>query len=455
MQEAKRSNKFPAISVVSLMISITLCSFLISMAVINRSNLERAQIEQFISEQVNHINERIYKLFHKTDSLAAVIVHNNGNLDNFEYVAMSLSDDSVIMNILVAPGGVVSQVYPITGNEAVIGLDFFSEGAGNKEAIAARESGELVLGGPFNLVQGGQALVGRKPIFIDGEFWGLVSVTLKYPQIISDIAELEWFAARGLSYELWRISPDTNERQIIAGTITDYTEDYLEKRVDILNAEWYLRVAPFRAWYAYSENIILILSGIFICVLVFLVMQNNYILKNMRTKFENMAKTDALTNIHNRRFFMEQAIINTERSSRLGTTNYIILFDLDNFKNVNDTYGHSTGDLVLSQTALRIKTLIRPYDLFARYGGEEFIILAENIDENNVSEMAERMRISICGKTFESGESSVSCSASFGIAAIEKSDLTNAIKCADDALYIAKNQGKNRINIYNKQEELL
>lgn len=84
------------------------------------------------------------------------MIQHNGKVENFEKVASTLVDDPAILNVLVAPGGVVSDVYPRKGNEAVLGLNFFARGAGNQEAVEARDAGQLILGGPFPLVQGGR-----------------------------------------------------------------------------------------------------------------------------------------------------------------------------------------------------------------------------------------------------------------------------------------------------------
>ena len=449
--QAQKSIKLSCAAVISFFISLVLCFSLIIATITSRVNMDKMRIEQLMDEQFSNINERIYKLFNKTESLVALVLQSNGNIENFNLAATYIADDDAILNVLVAPDGIVAQVYPLSGNEAVIGLDFFAESAGNKEAAAARDTGELVMGGPFDLVQGGQALVGRKPVYIDGEFWGIVSVTLKFPKIIQDIAEAD-FAYRGLNYEWWRISPDTGERQIIAGGVESNAR-FLEKRFEFLNAEWYLKVAPFHAWYSYAENILTILSGLLVSILMFFIMQRNYELKRLRNIFETMAKTDSLTGIYNRRYFLEMAQINLERSRRLGTECFIMLFDLDRFKSVNDTHGHTMGDFVLTETASRIKALIRPYDLFARYGGEEFIIFAADIDKKNAAEMAERLRLSICEEKFEYKDIAVNSSASFGVALVNFGhDLKEAIKYADKALYKAKNEGRNRVAIYQREE---
>jgi diguanylate cyclase (GGDEF)-like protein len=418
-------------------------------------------MEQLILEKTLRINEVISKLLYKTEALAALVKQGNGIVDNFDKIASSIIIDSpAILNVLLAPDGVVTEVYPLTGNEAVVGLDFFSEGAGNKEAVAARNLGRLVLGGPFNLIQGGQALVGRLPVYIDTQtqthqFWGLVSVTLKFPQVLNE-AELGIINNQGFAYELWRISPDTNERQVIASNY-DYKKSgvsFIEKYVPILDAEWYLKVWYTHMWYSYPENIALIIAGFLISFLVSFVMQNNFQLKQMRSVLEAIAKTDLLTGIYNRYHFMEISQINIERARRQNTDCYIVFFDIDRFKDVNDTYGHTIGDKTLIEITSRIKALIRSYDIFARYGGEEFIIFASEIDKKNILEMVERLRLSICNKMFEYGTVRFASAASFGIARISDYNIEKAILCADKALYKAKETGRNKVILYDENDSL-
>ena len=439
---AKNIFRLSAGAVISFFVSMALCFGLIIITIINSVSINRLHMEQFITEHYHHINQRINKLFHKLDSLDALVIQSDGNIDNFDRIAMYITDDDAILNIIVAPGGIVSQVYPLYGNETLVGHDFL---AGiNEAATAARDTGVLVLG----RIQNEQTLRGVKPVYINGEFWGIVSLTLSFPKVVQEVAELDFVAYHEFNYEWRTINPDTGEPQVIAGEIPGGVR-FLEKRFELFDFEWRLKVAPYRAWYDYTENLILVVSGTAISFLVLLIMQNNFELKRMKQIFENMAKTDALTGIHNRRYFLETAEINLERGKRLGTHCYVILFDLDRFKGVNDTHGHEVGDYVLTETAARIKKLIRPYDLFARYGGEEFIIFAADINAGNAAEMAERLRRCICDEKFSHKDIFISLSASFGVALVgDGQDLKEAIKYADQALYRAKNEGRNRVVIH-------
>jgi diguanylate cyclase (GGDEF)-like protein len=449
------SKKLSVIALASFLVSIAFCSFLISATVINRTNVTKLRTEQQIFEKTHRISETITKLMYKTQALSAIVLQDNGSMDSFDIIAPTIVDDPSIRNVILAPDGIVAKVYPLYGNESMLGWNYFSDEPGNKEAKAAKDMGQLVLGGPIEVIQGGTAIFGRLPVYIDTpeekhKFWGLVSVTLKFPQIIEK-TEIDLLSTLGHAYELWRINPDTNERQVIAssGNINPNAR-YIEKPVQILNAVWYLRVMPILMWYHYPENIALVIAGFCISLIVLFVMQNNYDLKNMQTVFELMAITDPLTGIFNRRHFLEIVRVNIEKARRHKEDCYFTMFDIDKFKNVNDTYGHQTGDKVLMDVTARIKADIRPYDLFARYGGEEFIIFTSGITKTEICDMTERLRLSLYSRKYEYGDISFELSASFGIAPMQDYNLDKAIKQSDEALYAAKRAGRNCVVYYSE-----
>jgi len=163
-------------------------------------------------------------------------------------------------------------------------------------------------------------------------------------------------------------------------------------------------------------------------------------------KLEEIAYTDMLTGIMNKRQFMNLTSAQVERIKRQNGSAYIIIFDIDHFKKVNDTYGHLVGDKVLKCLADRTKEQLRPYDLFARYGGEEFIMFVSDITGPDIKKHAERMRLAINGSPMEFDGLQLTVSASFGVAPVTYTDtLENIIHTADEALYKAKNEGRNRV----------
>ena len=453
--DEKKSAGLSIVAILSFLSSLVICFFLASEIIINVVNVDKLQIEQLVLEKTFRINAVISRLLYKANSLSAIVIQGKGVVDDFEKIAPIIAaDNPTILNVLLAPDCVVSNIYPLNGNEAMVGFDYFSNYAGNKEAIAAIDSGRLMLGGPFKSIQGGEVIVGMLPVYIDTpnekkKFWGLVSVALKFPQVLNEV-ELETLESKGLSYELWRINPDTNEKQVIMSNYGHSSKNrFIEKRVSVFNTNWHLRVWPVRSWYDYPQNVVLVIAGFLISFLLAFVMQNNYELRQIKTVLECMARSDPLTGIYNRRHFMDISLMYVERARRLKEDCYIIIFDLDKFKDINDTYGHIIGDNVLIETASRIKAVIRPYDLFARYGGEEFIIYISEIDKNNIVQMVERLRVSLCDKKYEYEGVSFTSSASFGVAYIDNYDIKKAISYADKALYAAKKNGRNKIVFWN------
>lgn len=226
-------------------IALFICLSLIGLAIHRKNRLETFKMENLILERRGKIGDIITALLFKTQALAALVIQDNGQVEDFDRVAATIIDDPAILNILLAPNGVVTKVYPHSGNERLVGFDLLGQGEGNKEAVKAKELGTLVIGGPFTLMQGGgEALVGRLPIFMDlpgggKRFWGLVSVTLRFPQVLAG-AGLELLEHEGYTYEIWRVNPDDGQRQIITGSRRAPGEGapYFEEHIPILNADW-------------------------------------------------------------------------------------------------------------------------------------------------------------------------------------------------------------------------
>ncbi|KMN74425.1 diguanylate cyclase [Bacillus cereus] len=165
---------------------------------------------------------------------------------------------------------------------------------------------------------------------------------------------------------------------------------------------------------------------------------------------ERLAMIDSLTEIYNRLKFQQILEVEWEKVIRNDEKIAIILFDIDNFKTVNDTYGHDFGDLALIQLAELMKSKVEQQHVFARWGGEEFIILVTNTVEKEAFQVAESLRFFIETKQF-TGISKLT--ASFGVALYEKGTTREELmQRADIALYEAKKNGKNQVCVYRKEK---
>lgn len=158
-------------------------------------------------------------------------------------------------------------------------------------------------------------------------------------------------------------------------------------------------------------------------------------------------RIDGLTQVFNRKHWEECLDKEFSRARRYGHNVALIMFDLDHFKKLNDTYGHQAGDRVLVDTASRIKSLLRLCDQFGRYGGEEFAIILPETDLSGALDVAERIRASIANTVIDFQGSAIKVSTSVGVAVIESSHqkYEDLISSADFALYQAKKLGRNRV----------
>ena len=173
---------------------------------------------------------------------------------------------------------------------------------------------------------------------------------------------------------------------------------------------------------------------------------------------EEILHIDSLTGIFNKRHFMDFSNILIEKARQHQENCYILMIDVDFFKNINDTHSHAVGDKVLIELTERIKSNIRMADLFARFGGEEFTIFMTDTDDAGVNKAAERLRLAICGKKFEFPELTLDMAISIGVSKIidfgvDKAihnTMEKALGNASDALYKAKKDGRNRVSYFEQ-----
>lgn len=167
----------------------------------------------------------------------------------------------------------------------------------------------------------------------------------------------------------------------------------------------------------------------------------------LRQLYENSVH-DPLTGVHNRQFFVERLNSELAYAGRHKAPASLLMFDVDHFKQVNDTYGHPAGDAVLKNIAVRAKELVRVEDVLARYGGEEFVVLLRGIGLSGAGRAAERIRAAIEKTNTEVDGHSITSTVSIGaasLACVGKPDAEALISLADRRLYLAKHAGRNRV----------
>lgn len=149
---------------------------------------------------------------------------------------------------------------------------------------------------------------------------------------------------------------------------------------------------------------------------------------------------------------MEALDKEVQRSRRKGGTLSLVMFDIDHFKQVNDSFGHLQGDVVLQKVALQLQKELRSYDCAARYGGEEFVAILPDSSLKDSVFVADRIRLAVQGTRFSGAIAKLSLTISLGVACFSQehsATVDEFIKLADDALYRAKANGRNRVEFHD------
>jgi diguanylate cyclase (GGDEF)-like protein len=173
---------------------------------------------------------------------------------------------------------------------------------------------------------------------------------------------------------------------------------------------------------------------------------------NFFSEISEKSRNDGLTGLYLKRYFLQRLDLEMERKKRYNDGFYILMLDLDYFKNVNDRYGHLMGDKVLANIARLILSTVRPGDLVGRYGGEEFIILMPTISREEVKIIANKIKNSVQNVIFKENGNKFNVTISIGIGCNSKNiaDINFIINTADKALYKAKNNGRDQVVLYDE-----
>jgi len=178
-------------------------------------------------------------------------------------------------------------------------------------------------------------------------------------------------------------------------------------------------------------------------------------LEEKNRQLAELANKDGLTGLYNHRTFQELLAKELSRAKRFNEFISLLFLDVDNFKRFNDTYGHLMGDQVLRSIAQVITKSVREMDTPARYGGEEFAVILPGADEDAARKIAERIRKAVESIVFKIEQEEVHVTVSIGVASFPGSKIQqprDLIECADQAVYAAKEKGRNRVEIFHSED---
>ncbi|WP_345061407.1 bifunctional diguanylate cyclase/phosphodiesterase [Acidovorax lacteus] len=216
-------------------------------------NQRRVQALQVAADHANALLRGLELALSANNVLVALVREGNGRVDKFQEIGEQLLPlYPGIAAMGLSPNGVVRYVVPEVGNESLIGFDQINDPRQGPDARRARDSRQLTLAGPLELVQGGLGVVGRHPVYLfDAKgtqyFWGLTYVTIRLPALL-DAARVSQLPERGYRYRLWRDLPGGAGIQSISGSPTALGEDAVTHALDLPNGRWYLSVEPLSGW---------------------------------------------------------------------------------------------------------------------------------------------------------------------------------------------------------------
>lgn len=214
---------------------------------------ERTQVETVAANYGYDIKSMLDRALSSTYALQALLTQNkNGRIDDFETIVHDIFPTYPgVMELAIAPKGIIQQVAPLQGNEKALGVNLFELSTQKNESFLAKESGILTLAGPLDLVQGGIGVVGRLPIFEikhqQENFWGFVLAVIRISEIFERV-KTPILGNEPLALEVWRKQPDTKLKQVIFQSHAEKLTDPIEYTFDVPNNQWTISMSPLHGW---------------------------------------------------------------------------------------------------------------------------------------------------------------------------------------------------------------
>ena len=309
----------------------------------------------------------------------------------------------------------------------------------------------MITQGPFELKQGGYGIAVRNPVYLKDEngqeyFWGFTIVILRVPDIFSD--SINALSDFGYEYKLSKSSSPWDDTYEVVYHSDGKITHPVSYNFTIGEENWIFEVMPENGWgntaliaiiIGFFTSIVLVLS---VLTLIWLTSKEN------KNRFQKLAHMDLLTNIYNRYGFDELA---EEMIAKNPESNFVVaLFDIDDFKFINDIYGHAYGDRALKNLADSMKGFFSSDALLGRNGGDEFCILLPDCTCNDTKEKLQQFaKIPKCF-SYKGKEHPFYISLGYAEYPTAASNRAQLMRCADAALYEVKMHGKNGCMAYRE-----
>lgn len=384
-----------------------------------------------------------------TDTLKQVLINGNGQIINFSKIAENLMSYS-IQSVQLAPTGVVTEIYPEEGNETGK-IDLLKDSKRGEISNYAKDHNITIIQGPIKLKQGGSGLVVRNPIYLEDKngqeyFWGFTIAVLRVPEIFEDSTNA--LSKFKYNYRLSREASVLDKKYVEVDANCDKMIRPVTYNLTVGKEKWKLEIMPRAGWSNSTTLYLIFFGGLSLVLLLTGLTIVLFLLDERRVELKELAYKDGLTKLYNRYGFDEMAEKMISKNPKEHCV--AVLLDVDDFKLINDMYGHAYGDKALISLSENMQKFFPSSALLGRNGGDEFCILLSNCTMEEVKESL--IEFTKTPKTFSYKGQTYSFCISLGYAeypnnAIERSQL---MRCADTALYEVKLHGKNGCKAYQE-----
>ena len=388
-----------------------------------------------------------------TDTLKQVVISGDGNINKFYDIAAKMMDDS-IQSIQIAPNGVVTEIYPKEGNESGK-IDLINDSDRGEISRYARDNDTVIMQGTFKLKQGGYGIAVRNPVYLENEngqksFWGFTIVILKVPEIFSE--SVEALSNFGFKYSLQKCaSPWDDTYEWVYGSKKELNDPVIYD-FDVYRDKWRLEILPKSGFYNNSNLIYMFIGGVIIVLLLTGLTVALISINENRKLFKKLAVTDTLTGIYNRLGFNRQV----EQYMRQNPQKHCVvaMLDIDDFKLVNDVYGHAAGDGVLQKLAESMKQYFSKDVILGRNGGDEFCIFMPDCTAVEVKPFLKKFTEETRNFYCKGEAHTFTISLGYAEYPVLADECSKLVRCADMALYAVKMRGKNGCMAYREGEQV-
>lgn len=388
---------FKRLSIIFTAFLITLVSLFPYLALKQMENEKEVQRNKYIaSQKINDISQKLVEKLNTSleyIEILDIIEKNNPNtIETIEsFTENILKKHDIIKNVAIAPDGVIKSIYPTEPNLEAIGHDLMKDPHRYPFIKKAIEEKTAIMQGPVEAIQGGVLIFNRKAIFIREDnterFWGICAVSIDFEKLVTQCG------INGINEDYYialKVPKTDGYNDFIWGNTECLTKESLIHTISIGDQNWEFFIYPRLDWTITSKNWFGLEATDSLYVLLSLVLFG-FILCHLNRYSQNVieSQTDIMTGALNKSTFSKKVITKLKNKKKIKA---IIVLDVDKFKSINDTYGHLTGDYVITEIAKRLTKALSKHDLLSRWGGDEFVIYTHNLkDKSEIKHIVDRI----------------------------------------------------------------